>query len=214
MNVPTLSALPAAEESLLPLAMPEEPVLPLSVEGYHALLKAGVIQDGDPVELLEGFLVPKSTKGPRHAATKRRLLRLLAPLIPASCFLDSQEAMTSSDSEPEPDLYVIRGKEANFETRHPGPGEVQLVAEIADSSLQRDRNVKKRIYARAKVAVYWVVNLVDDCVEVFAQPKGTTAKPIFGRAAVYQHGDEIPVVIDGREVGRIAVTEILRESKK
>jgi hypothetical protein len=67
-------------------AMPDEPVLPLSVEGYHALLKAGVLMDGDPIELLEGFMVPKMTKGQRHEFARRRLRRLLERLIPNDFF--------------------------------------------------------------------------------------------------------------------------------
>src|SRR5687767_12845555 len=105
MNAPTF---PPLDESLayqqVTPVMPEEPVLPLSVEGYHALLKAGIIQDGDPVELLEGFMVPKMGKGHRHELVRRRLMRLLKTLIPAGFFADSQGAATLIDSEPEPDV--------------------------------------------------------------------------------------------------------------
>src|SRR5437588_4778240 len=124
MNAPLLPALSDAAQRLpLNPAMPEEPVLPLTVAAYHALLAAGILQSGDPVELLEGFLVPKMTKGPRHAAAKRRFLRLINPLVPSSYFVDTQEAMTVADSEPEPDIYIVRGPEAKFDKRHPGPGE-------------------------------------------------------------------------------------------
>jgi hypothetical protein len=112
MNAPDLDLLEEAQERL-PLipVMPDEPVLPLSVEGYHALLKAGIIQDGDPVELLEGFLVPKMGKGLRHELVRRRLVRMLNALIPPGFFVDTQGAATLIDSEPEPDVFVIRGTE-------------------------------------------------------------------------------------------------------
>jgi Putative restriction endonuclease len=157
--------------------------------------------------------VPKMTKGPRHAAAKRRFLRLINPFIPSSCFLDSQEAMTAANSEPEPDVYIVRGPESKFVARHPGPGEVQMVVEIAESSLARDRNLKKRVYARAAVPVYWVVNLVGNCIEVFMQPGGDAKKPTYAQTNVYRAGDEVPVVIDGKEVGRIPAAEILEEPK-
>jgi Uma2 family endonuclease len=213
MNAPYLPLREASDGLGLEPAMPEEPVLPLSVEAYHALLKAGILQDGDPIELLEGFLVRKMTKGPRHAAAKRRFLRLLGPLVPPSHFVDSQEAMTAPSSEPEPDVYVVRGPESDFTERHPGPGEVEIVVEIADSSLHRDRGWKKRVYARAGVPCYWVVNLADDCIEVFAQPSGPTKSPSYSQSAVYRAGDDVPVVIDGKEVGRIAAEAILGERK-
>src|SRR5438045_2309502 len=99
MNASDLDLLEEANERvpLVPV-MPEEPVLPLSVEGYHALLKAGIIQDGDPVELLEGFLVPKTTKGPRHERARRLLRRLLEKMISDEFFVDEQGAFTTATS--------------------------------------------------------------------------------------------------------------------
>jgi Uma2 family endonuclease len=214
MNAPLLPVLrdPIQRLTLDP-AVPEEPVLRLTVEAYHALLASGILHSGDPVELLEGFLVPKMTKGPRHAAVKRRFLRLINPFIPSSYFVDAQEAMTVADSEPEPDVYVVRGADADFSERHPGPGEVVMVVEIADSSVHRDRTWKKRIYARAGVSSYWVINLVNDTVEVFREPTGDVQQPTYASATVYRRGDEIPLVLAGSEIGRLAVLEIMGEPK-
>jgi len=212
MNAPSISILEEASRRLHKAAvLPEEPVLPLSVEAYHALREAGILHSGDPVELLEGFLVPKMTKGPRHAAAKRRFLRQLTPLISAPYFIDSQEAMTSADSEPEPDIYVVQGPEQKFDSRHPGPGEVEMVVEISESSLHRDRNWKKRIYARAGVATYWIVNLVNDGIEVFSKPAAGRKKPVYGDTAIYSRGDRIAVMLGGKKVGEIVVSDILGE---
>lgn len=192
-----------------PAAMPEEPVVPLTVEGYHALLKTGYFVDGDPFELLEGFVVRKMDRGPQHAATRRRLWRQLEKLISNDYFVDTQGAITTSDSEPEPDVFVIRGGLDDFADRHAGPEEVALVAEIADSTLTRDRGTKRRIYARAKMPVYWIVNVRDRTVEVFTDPSGPAARPKYRREQEFREGDEVPVVIDGKEIGRIAVAAIL-----
>lgn len=192
-----------------PAAMPEEPVVPLTVEGYHALIKAGYFLDGDPYELLEGFVVPKMTKGAKHESARRRLRRLLEKLISAEYFVDEQGAMTTSDSEPEPDVFVIRGGRDDFADRHAWPEEVALVAEIADSTLTRDRGTKCRIYARAKMPVYWIVNVRDRTVEVFTDPSGPAARPKYRSEQEFRDGDEVPVAIDGKEMGRIAVTAIL-----
>lgn len=74
MNAPSLP--PLEPQTQLTTALPDEPVVPLSVEGYHVLLQAGILQDGDPIELLEGFMVLKMPRGPRHEFARRRLLRL------------------------------------------------------------------------------------------------------------------------------------------
>jgi Uma2 family endonuclease len=195
-----------------PAAMPEEPVIPLTVEGYHALIKAGYFLDGDPYELLEGFVVPKMTKGARHESARRRLRRLLEKLISAEYIVDEQGSMTTSDSEPEPDVFVIRGNLDDFADRHAGPEEVALVAEIADSTLTRDRGTKRRIYARAKMPVYWVVNVRDRIVEVFTDPSGPAARPKYRTDEEFHEGDEVPVMIDGKEIGRISVTAILGQA--
>ena len=212
MNAPLLPHLPTPLWQQTP-TLPEEPVLPLTVDAYHALLKAGVIEDGDPVELLEGFLVRKMTKGPRHELARRRLVRLLNAIISKEFFVDSQGAATLIDSEPEPDVFVIRGNEEDYPDRHAGPSETVLVVEVADSSVGRDRNLKKRVYGRAGVAQYWVVNLVADCVEVYSQPSGATKTPGYGQTDTYRAGDTLPVVIDGKDIGQIAAAAILGQPR-
>ena len=214
MNAPSFPVLEGGDQrhSLTPV-MPEEPVLPLTVEGYHALLKAGVLKDGDPVELLEGFLVPKMTKGPRHERARRVLRRQLEKLISDEFFVDEQGALTATTSEPEPDVFVIRGDIEDYSARHAAPAEIALVAEIADSSVRRDRNWKKRVYARAGIPFYWVVNLIDDCIEVFSQPSGDIPKPTYDNATTYKLDDSVPVIIDGKQVGQIAVAMVLGPKK-
>jgi putative restriction endonuclease len=214
MNAPDLELLEEATERLpLVPVMPEEPVLRLSVEGYHALLKAGIIQDGDPVELLEGFLVQKMGRGPRHERARRILRRLLEKMISDDFFVDEQGAFTTATSEPEPDVFVIRGAIDDYLHRHAAPNELALVAEIADSSVHRDRRWKKRIYAAAGISCYWLVNLVDDCIEVSKEPSGPKKTPAYGHTDVYGPGDEIPVYIDNKEVGRISAADVLGTPK-
>jgi Uma2 family endonuclease len=207
----TMTSVPPSSEfgNRMLTVMPDEPVLPLSVEGYHALLKSGVLMDGDPIELLEGFLVPKMTKGQRHEFARRRLVRRLMAIVGDEFFVDSQGVATLITSEPEPDVFVIRGNENDYVARHAGPADTLLIVEVAESSLRRDRNLKKRIYARASIACYWVVNLIDDCIEVSTQPSGDVEQPTYALTTVFRHGDDVPVVIDGKELGRINVADVL-----
>jgi hypothetical protein len=209
MNAPLIPTLPKPLWQQDP-AVPDEPVLPLTVEAYHALRQAGALADGDPIELLEGFLVRKMTKGPRHEWARRQLRRLLERLISAEYFVDEQGAFTTNDSEPEPDVFIIRGTLDDFVERHAAPNEVALVAEVAHSSMFRDRVRKKRVYARAAIPVYWIVNLADDCVEVHSLPTGPTSQPAYSQTTVYRSGEQIPVVIDDKQCGQIAVDSLLR----
>src|SRR5204863_865124 len=92
-------------------AAPDEPVWRLSVEQYHAMIRAGILTEDDPIELLEGLLIPKMSKNPSHPWAKRLLLKALAPLLPQGWEVDSQDAITTLDSEPEPDVFIFRSRQ-------------------------------------------------------------------------------------------------------
>jgi len=190
-------------------AVPPEPVLQLTVGQYHEMTRAGVLQDGEPIELLEGWLVNKMIKNPPHRVAVRKCRLALESLLSADWSIDIQEPITTADSEPEPDISVIRGDTTELLDRHPGPDEIGLLVEVAETSLDRDRGWKKRIYAAARIEVYWIVNLVDRQVEVFTDPSGPADQPDYGTHQVFLVGDQVPVVLDRNEVGRIAVQDLL-----
>jgi len=210
MATTTLASLPTIESSTI---IPTEPIGRLSVEHYHAMIQAGIVTDDDPIELLEGWLVVKMPKNPPHRVTTRLLRQALERLIPRGWYVDSQEPITTFDSEPEPDVTVVRGDTLDYLDRHPHPHEVGLVVEVADATLQRDRSTKKRVYARAGVAVYWLVNLVKQQIEVYTQPVQTGKQPDYRQHQIYHLTDRIPVILDEVEVGRIAVDEVLPQKK-
>ncbi len=184
-------------------------IAPLTVEQYHAMAAAGILEEGAPIELLEGYLVEKMTKHPPHTVATKLMQAALSQIAPAHCHVGVQEPITLSDSEPEPDVVVVRGAIRDFAARHPGATEVALVVEVADASLRRDRNAKRRIYARAAIAEYWIVNLLDACIETYSEPGGGGLQAMYRRSATWRSGDVIPVVIDGIEVGRLAVEDLL-----
>jgi Uma2 family endonuclease len=193
----------------LPPAVPDEPIYRLTVEQYHQMIQAGILTDDDPVELLEGWLVQKMGKNPPHTFSTYQLRKALERVVPTGWFVDSQEPVTDETSEPEPDARVVRGEPRDYLQRHPEPRDTSLLGEVSNSSLRRDRGFKKRIYARASIAVYWIVNLVDRQVEVYTDPTGPADVPDYRQRQDYQPGQEVPVVIDGREVGRVSVAELL-----
>lgn len=182
-----------------------------SVEKYHEMGRAGILTDDDRVELLEGWIVDKMTKYPLHRLAAYRLLKVLEKSIPGGFYADGQNPVALAGSEPEPDAVVVRGDSDDFGDRHPGPADVVLLAEVADSSLPYDRDDKKRIYAKNGIAVYWVVNLVDRRIEVYTQPGDGPSGADYARCEIYTLPDNVPLIVDGRKLADIPVRSIIPE---
>jgi Uma2 family endonuclease len=193
----------------MPVAMPPEPVCRLSVAQYHEMIAAGILTSDDPLELLEGWLVPKMVKHPPHSTARQFTTKALERIAPPGWLLRSQEPITLSDSEPEPDVAVVRGDLGEYEHSHPGPQDVALVVEVADASIDRDRSIKNRGYARAGIPVYWIVNLQERQVEVYTVPSGPAETPDYRQHEDYAAGSEVPLVVDGGEAGHISVAVLL-----
>lgn len=196
------------DSSLAPRGLGAGDLLRLSVEQYHAMIDAGILTSDDPVELLEGWLVRGMPKNPLHRVVTRLTRRALEAVVPAGWYVDSQEPVTLADSEPEPDVSVIRGETTDYLDRHPQAQDVGLLVEIAESSLTRDRTWKRGVYARAAIVMYWLVNLADRTVEVFSEPSGAADSPDYARSIAYGVEDEIPLVLDGVEAGRVRVASL------
>lgn len=188
---------------------PTLPIWRLSVDQYHDMIEAGILTDDDPVELLEGWLVPKMPKNPPHRLSTQLTREAFARILPPGWYADAQEPITTEDSEPEPDVVIVRGERRDYRDRHPGAHDVAVVVEVSDTTLQRDRTVKKELYARAGVPVYWIINLPDNQVEVYAEPSGSADKPDYRQQHVYHASDEAPLIIEGREVSRLTVRDLL-----
>ena len=176
---------------------------------YHKLIELGVLLDGEPYELLEGNLVHKMSRGTPHDWAVQVLTKRLIRMMSDDWDVRSQCAITlPSGSEPEPDIAVVRGK-ISYRDHHPGPTEIGLLVEVSDSSLLIDREDKGSIYAREKIPVYWVVNIVDKVIEVYTQPAGAGEAAAYGQRQDYPVGTAVPVVLDGTTVGSVAVAEVV-----
>ena len=184
------------------------PVHRWTVEQFHALTSAGLLDDDDRVELLEGVIVPKMNASPRHSATVQAVHEALRAVLPAGWSLRIQDVLTTDDSQPEPDVAVVSGTHRDYCQSHPTAAQTTLVVEVADSSFARDL-AKRRTYARAGIATYWIVNLIDQRLEAYSQPSGPTDEPKYGRREEFVMTDSIPVVIAGCEIGCVAGSEIL-----
>jgi Uma2 family endonuclease len=193
------------------------PLVPLTVEQYHIMLERGILQDGDPIELVEGLLVrkdrgvtggPPMTHGPRHAAVVSRLMRLGHHLETLGCHLRVQLPVTLSNvDEPEPDLAIVKGSLEAFADRHPGPQDLLAVVEVADSSLRYDRGTKQRVYASAGVPAYVIVNIPEERIEFYEGP--VPAEGGYGRRSEYRAGDTLALPLAQDRTLPVAVTDIL-----
>ncbi|HTE17796.1 MAG TPA: Uma2 family endonuclease [Armatimonadota bacterium] len=192
-----------------PAAVPAEEIWRLSVEQYHQMVRTGILIEDDPVELLDGLLVASPPKTPRHRLATQLNRIALERLVPACWLVDAHEPITTGDSEPEPDVAVVRGDSRQYLHRHPGPEDIGMVVEVAESSLPRDRGIKMRLYASAGIPVYWILNLAEGRLEVYSDPTGPVEAPGFRLHTDYSGTDEAPVVLDGIEIGRIPVRELL-----
>jgi Uma2 family endonuclease len=189
------------------LGVPADPIWRLTVAQYHQMIDADILTEDDWVELLDGWLVAKMPKKPAHSLVTQLVADALRDRLPDGHFVNVQEPITTPDSEPEPDVTVIRGERCDFVYQHPEPENVALLVEVSDATLQRDRGLKLRVYAQAKITMYWIVNLVDERLEVYSDLGQD--EPIYQQHQVYTATDTVPVVIDGREVARLPVVQLL-----
>jgi Uma2 family endonuclease len=185
------------------------PLRRFSVAEYHRLIDAGVFRHDERFELLEGLIVVKMTRYPPHDGTISLVEEQLGLVLPRGWYCRIQSAVTTPDSEPEPDLAVVRGTRRSYLTRHPGAGDTALIVEVADASLADDRTLKARLYARAGFPVYWIVNLIDLQIEVYTDPLRSGRRSRYRGLQVYRTGDVVPVLVGGRTYGPVAVTDLL-----
>jgi Uma2 family endonuclease len=179
-----------------------------SVEQYHRMAEAGILTENDRAELLEGVIIYKMTHNPPHDGTILLLQTELLRRLPKDWVLRIQSSITLADSEPEPDLAVARGPARRYLRAHPVPRDLPLVIEVAESTLLQDRNEKGRAYARARIPVYWVVNLNAWSVEVYTEPRAGRS-PLYRQRRDYTAEESVPVVLQGEEVGQISVRDVL-----
>ena len=136
---------------------------------YDQLTARGFFHEDEPIELLEGLLVVREPESSRHAAVvglvRAALERAFGPRYHVR---DTKPVALDDASEPAPDLAVVPGRFRDYLDAHPSMP--VLLVEVAQSSLAKDRLRKARLYARAGLTDYWIVNLVDEVLEVYREP--------------------------------------------
>jgi Uma2 family endonuclease len=180
-----------------------------TVQEYHRLIEAGVLREGERVELREGWLVYRMTVNPPHAVIVTLVSDRLAALLPPGWSRRVQQPITLAASEPEPDTSVVRGNTIDYLTRHPTATEAGLLVEVSDSSLDEDRTEMGRMYARANIPIYWIVNIPEQQVEVYTDPTGECNDSVYRNRRDYHRDEEVPLVLGGVEIARIPVADLL-----
>ena len=160
----------------------------------------------DRVQLINGYLVAKMTELPAHGAACDAIHLTLEPLLPLGWYVRIERVIRIPNyaSMPELDVVVVRGNWRDYANRYPGPADIAMVVEVASFSLYENRMMAV-IHGAGGVPTYWIINLVDRRVEVYSDP----FQGGYQSRVEFKPGQAIPVVIDGRQVGTIAVDDVL-----
>ncbi|MDT4288263.1 Uma2 family endonuclease [Methylomonas sp. MO1] len=139
---------------------------------WHRMGEAGIFPPETRMELIEGEILHMAPIGFNHAGHVTRLTRYFFRLLDDTVSIRSQNPIQLGDlSEPEPDLVLVKPDTDDYTTRHPAASDVLLLVEVSDSTLRFDRTQKLRLYAGHNIPEYWIVNLIDNCLEVYRQPQ-------------------------------------------
>ncbi len=149
----------------------ERPRRLFTVDEYHRMADAGIFGPEERVELIDGEIIQMSPIGPRHAGCVINLNRLLVTRLGDRAVVSPQNPVVIRPrSEPQPDMLVLRPRPISYSRAHPTPEDVLLAIEVADTTARFDRIVKARLYARARIAEYWLVDVGVERVDVFRSP--------------------------------------------
>lgn len=182
---------------------------PFRVDQYHQMIEMGILTPDDPVELIEGWVLPKMPNSPRHYGTIQKIQYRLSSVIPQGWIIRIHGPITTEDSEPEPDLVIARDDGNNYMSAHPGPKDIGLVIEVSLTAPNYDRNNKSRIYARAGIPVYWIVDLENDRIEELSNPNSTAPEPHFDNTVLHAASDVVELRLTGQLVDTIPIAELL-----
>lgn len=193
---------------------PPESLYRINLDTYHRMIETGVLSTRDKVVLSQGLLVKTMSKGPRHVRATAKVMAALLPMLPAGWFLRKEDPITlplapdGYGSEPEPDVVVVRGTSDDYATSHPGPADVRLVVEIADTSLKEDRDGLTQLAWEA-IPVVWIVNLRDRVVEVYSEPTAAGPESRYQQCAIKRAGEVLDVTLPEFEILGVRVDDLL-----
>lgn len=155
---------------------------------YHQMIEAGVIKEDDRVELFNGEIIEMSPIGPRHASHVDRLNEILTAKFRKFAIVRVQSPITLGDySEPQPDLTLLKRRADFYASGHPTPADVLIVIEVSDSTVEKDHRAKIPAYAQAGIPEAWLIDLVEDRIEVHSNPYNN----VYQEVRIIQRGQKV-----------------------
>ncbi len=172
-----------------------------TVEQYHKMVESDILKEDDRVELIRGEIIEMSPIGTKHAACVNRLVNLLIQRLGERIILAPQNPVVLSDnSEPQPDVTLLQPREDFYENAHPQPKDIFLIIEVADTTVKYDREVKIPLYAEENINEVWLVDINEQCVEVFREPASDGYRNIHkftrGESLTIQGFDDVNISVD------------------
>jgi Uma2 family endonuclease len=155
---------------------------------YHRMAEAGILHEDSPVELIEGEIIQMSPIGDKHASGVDRAAELFFDKLRHRAIVRVQNPIHLSEyAEPQPDLALLHRRSDYYAAGHPGPGDVLLVVEVADSSIDYDRQTKAPLYARHGIPELWILDLTRDHLAVYREP----SRDGYATTRVFRRGESI-----------------------
>jgi Uma2 family endonuclease len=191
--------------TIVPFGLGVPSVRRFTVDDYHRMIDAGILGENDRVELVDGWIVEMSPIVPPHATCVSLLAAAIQELLPAGWIVRVQSPITIANGEPEPDIAVVQGSIRDYRARHPSGADIAVVVEVADASLQFDRLQKRIQYAMAGIPEFWIVNLVDQSIEIYRNP----AHSDYPVPEVFDSAGTADVRVRGQVLGKISVADVL-----
>ncbi|MGK7929017.1 MAG: Uma2 family endonuclease [Spirulina sp.] len=142
-----------------------------TIDDYHRLGDLGFFAESDRTELIRGEIIQMPNQKPPHSVVNSRLVKRLILMLGEQALVRGQEPIIlPSDSEPLPDVAIVKARQDEYLDSHPYPPDIILLIEISETSLKYDRETKLSLYAENGIADYWIVNLVNNYLEVYSEP--------------------------------------------
>ncbi len=163
----------------------------ISADDFLNMARAGILNEGDRIELIEGDLIDMAPIGSEHASLTDWFTQTIVLAVGQQAIVRVQSSLfLDRHSQPQPDVQVLRAREDYYRKAHPRAGDVLLLIEVADTTARFDREVKIPLYARHVVSEAWLVDVAQRSVEVYRDPHPETSA--YRQMTVYRQGRIIP----------------------
>ena len=163
----------------------------INVDEYYKMAEVGILKPTDHVELIYGEIYNMSPIGSKHAGIVKKSAKLFNELFKNEVILGIQNPVRLSiDSEPEPDISILKYKAHFYMNAHPSPKDILAIIEVTDSTIKYDKEVKAPLYASHGIPIYWIIDIEHSVIEVLTN----LVNDIYIDKKIYHSGDELTLL--------------------